>query len=258
MKAWRDHRRTLIGFGIGLLVTELIYMAFYPAMRDSAADLQQMMEKLPEVFRAMYGDDIASPAGYLRSQLFGELGLILFLIVGIGGGARAIAGEEEARTLDLLLVTPARRAEVLRSKAVALAGLLLLLGTIAFASVLLLGPPFGLHVGVAGLASASLMLVLLAVAFASIALAIGAATGHRATAIAVTTGAAVVMYIVNGLGVTVEALEPLRPLSLLRWYSSPLLITSGLQPKNIAVFLGVAAAAYTIAHVTFGRRDLAS
>jgi ABC-2 type transport system permease protein len=257
-KAWRDHRRTLIGFGIGLVATELIYLAVYPAMRDSAADLQKMMEKLPAALRAMYGEDIASPAGYLRAEMFGELGLILFLIVAIGGGARAIAGEEEARTLDLLLVTPVKRAEVLRSKAIALAGLLVLFGGIVWGSVLVLGPLFGLHVGVAGLATATLMLVLLSIAFASIALAIGAATGHRATAIAVTTGAAVLMYIVNGLGVTVEVLRPLRPLSLMRWYSSPLLITSGLQPKNIAVFVGVTVVAYAIAHVMFGRRDLAS
>ncbi len=34
----------------------------------------------------------------------------------IGAGARAIAGEEEGRTLDLLLSTPIRRSQVLLDK----------------------------------------------------------------------------------------------------------------------------------------------
>lgn len=257
-KAWRDHRRTLIGFSIGLVVTEVIYMAVYPAMRDSAADLQAMMDNLPEAFRQLFGEDIASPEGYLRSQLFGELGLILFLVVAIAAGARATAGEEEARTLDLLLATPVRRAQVLWSKAVALVALLGVLGTVAFAAVLIVGPVFDLHVDALDLATATLMLVLASIAFASISLAIGAATGHRSTAIAVTTGTAVAMYVLNALGVTVAAMEPLRPLSLFRWLMSPLLITGGFAPRNVAVFVGVSALAYAVAHVRFARRDLAS
>jgi ABC-2 type transport system permease protein len=257
-KAWRDHRRTLIGFGLGLVFTQLLYAAFYPSIRDSAADMNEFMERLPEALQELYGSDIASPEGYLRGQLFGELGLILFLVVAIGAGARAIAGEEEARTLDLLLSTPARRAEVLRSKAIAIVSLLLVLGAIAFVTILVIGPPFDMSVDAGSLAAASLMLALLAIAFASIALAVGAATGHRATAIAFTTGVAVLMYVLNALGGTVDALEPLRPLSLFRWYMVPPLLSGGLEPRNVAVLLGVAAVAYAVAHVSFDRRDLAS
>ncbi len=257
-KAWREHRRTLIGFGIGLVLTELLYMAVYPSMRDSAADLQAMMDNLPEAFRKLFGEDIASPAGYLRSQLFGELGVILFLVVSIGAGARAIAGEEEARTLDLLLATPVRRAQVLWSKAITLVALLSVLGAVAFFTVLVFGPIFDLHVGAPDLATAMLMLTLTSIAFASIALAIGASTGHRSTAIAATTAIAVAMYVVNALGLTVEALEPLRPLSLFRWFMSPLLITGGFAPRNVAVLITVSGLAYAVAHVRFGRRDLGS
>lgn len=257
-KAWRDQRRTLIGFGVGLALMQLLYAAFYPSIRDSAADMNEFMERLPEALRELYGNDIASPEGYLRGQLFGELGLILFLVVAIGAGARAIAGEEESRTLDLLLSTPARRAEVLGSKAVALAGLLLALGVVVFVAVLVVGPPFDLTVDAGPLAAASLMLALLAIAFGSIALAVGAATGHRAAAIAVTTSVAVLMYILNVLGGTVAALEPVRPLSLFRWYMAPPLLSGGLEPANAMVLVGVSAVAYAVAHVTFGRRDLAS
>lgn len=257
-KAWRDHRRTLIGFGLGLVFTQLLYAAFYPSIKDSAADMNDFMERLPEALQELYGNDFASPEGYLRGQLFGELGLILFLVVAIGAGARAIAGEEEARTLDLLLSTPARRAEVLRAKALALVGLLGTLGAIGFVTVMIVGPPFDLTVDAGPLAAASLMLVLLSVSIGTVALAIGAWTGHRGTAIAVTTGMAVLMYILNALGGTVDALEPLRPLSLFRWYMVPPLLSGGLQAENVAVLVIVSLVAYAVAHATFTRRDLAA
>ena len=64
---------------------------------------------LPETLRNLFGGDFTTPAGYLRSETFSALGPILFLVFAIGAGARAIAGEEEGRTLDLLLSTPIRR-----------------------------------------------------------------------------------------------------------------------------------------------------
>jgi ABC-2 type transport system permease protein len=257
-KAWDEQRRTLIGFGLGLVVAQAMYSAFYPAIRDSAADMQAFMDRMPEGFRELFGEEFVSPAGYLRTQLFGELGLILFLVVAIGAGARAIGGEEERRTLDILLSTPVRRTQVLASKWIAMLGLILALAAIGFVSVLVIGPVFELRVGAASLATASLMLALLAIAVGSIALAVSAATGKRTEAIAITTALVVAMYIINAIGVTVDALAPLGVLSLFRWYSKPPLFTGGLPVANIAVFVAVSVAAYLLARWGFDRRDLAS
>jgi ABC-2 type transport system permease protein len=45
----------------------------------------------------------------------------MFLVYGVGRGARAIAGEEEHGTLELLLVTPVSGASIIAQKALALA-----------------------------------------------------------------------------------------------------------------------------------------
>jgi hypothetical protein len=66
------------------------------------------------------------------------------------------------------------------------------------------------------------------------------------------------MFIINALGVTVDSLEPLRPLSLFRWFTSPPLMSSEIDLRNVLVFLGVSAVAYLVAHLRFVRRDLAS
>ena len=79
------------------------------------------MDKLPESLRTLIGNDFTTPAGYLRSETFSTLGLILLLVFAIGAGSRAIAGEEEGHTLDLLLSTPVRRRHVLVDKWISMA-----------------------------------------------------------------------------------------------------------------------------------------
>ena len=256
-KAWRDHRRTLIGFGLGLAFMQLLYAAFYPSIKESAADMNAFMERLPEALRELYGNDFASPEGYLRGQLFGELGLILFLVVAIGAAARATAGEEETRTLDLLLSTPVQRRQVLLDKAVAIVTVCGLLAVVTFVAVAVIGPPFDLEVPLGNLAAASTMLVLLGMSFAGIGLAIGSVTGRRVVSSAMTGGLAVVAFILNALAPSVSWLEPLRPLSPLRWYMEPdTLAEGGLAALNVAVLVGIALVGYAVAHVAFDRRDL--
>ena len=88
-----------------------MYAAFYPSITEGAAQLQSYMDNLPEAIRNLIGVDYTSPAGYLRAELFALLGPILFLVYAVGAGARAVAGEEETRSLDLLLSTPLTRTQ---------------------------------------------------------------------------------------------------------------------------------------------------
>ena len=76
------------------------------------------MQNLPDAVKTIIGNDYTSPAGYLRAEFFSLLGPILLLVYTIGGGAKAIAGEEEGRSLDLLLSTPLSRGRVVADKAI--------------------------------------------------------------------------------------------------------------------------------------------
>ena len=257
-KSLRDQRRAAIGWSIGLASVALMYALFYPSIKASAANLQAYMDKLPEAFKNVIGNDYTSAAGYLRGELFSSMGPILMLVFAIGAGARAIAGEEENRSLDVLLSTPLRRQTVLRDKAIAATGVTALLAAVLFAVVASIGPAFDLGIGLAELAAACVMLALLAVAFGSIALAVGASTGRRVLADAVAGGFAVFAVIVNAVAPSVHALGPLRPLSPFRWYLDPDPLLSGLHPVNMAVLAGIAVAGYVVARVAFGRRDLAA
>jgi ABC-2 type transport system permease protein len=234
-----------------------MYAAVYPSIKDSAKELTDYVENLPDAFKNLIGgEDYTSPTGYLRSELFSSMGPLLLLIYAIGAAGRATAGEEENQTLDLLLSTPVRRRQVLLDKAIAIVAACVLLGAVTFGAVGLLGPLFELHVAVADLAAACLMLSLLGLSFAGITLAVAAATGRRVVADAVAGGFAVVAFIVNALAPSVSWLEPVRPVSPLRWYMEPSAISDGLSALNVGVLAGIALVGYLVAHVLFDRRDL--
>lgn len=255
-KTMRDQQRGFVAWGIGLAGLAAMYAAFYPSVRDSAPDLRRYLENLPEAFKNLIGGDFTSPAGYLRSETFSTLGPILFLVFAIGAGSRAIAGEEEGRTLDLLLSTPIRRRQVLFDKWISMAVSALGLAAVLGLATAVVGPLFELRVPIVDLVSACLMLYLLELAFGTIALAVGCFTGRRGLANGMTGALATIAYVLNVLAPAVAALAPLRPLSPFRWYLEPDPLVDGVTAVNVAVFVGITAVAYVAAWFSFERRDL--
>lgn len=251
-----QHRRALLWWAFAIAVTALFYASLYPSVRDSGDTFDEYLDQLPEAFRAIIGEDLTSPAGYLWSQLFGSMGPIVFLVYSIGVGARAIAGDEESGALDLVLSTPMRRATVLRDRALAMIAGTVVLSTVLAVALAITGPPFDMSVPMGDLVLVHVMQALLAIAFGSIALAIGAATGNRALAIGLTSAYAVVSYLVWAIGGSVDVLARALPLSAFRWFAEPQPLSEGTQLVNVLVLVAIAAAAYAVAHVTLQRRDL--
>src|SRR5581483_8375501 len=135
-----------------------------------------------EAMRKLFDiEAIRTGRGYLNTELFSMMLPSLFVIFGVGRGARLLAGEEEAGLLEAVLTTPVSRRRVLLGKAFALGATIGALGGVLF---------------VAGveMAAASLAMVLIGVEHAWLALAVGAATGRRSAAIAAGAVVAVAGY----------------------------------------------------------------
>jgi ABC-2 type transport system permease protein len=212
-KALRDQRRALLGWGIGIALLMLIMAAIWPSFRDMP-DVEQFLANYPEEMRELFNvDAMTTGTGYLNAELYSMLLPILFIIYGIGRGARAVAGEEEAGTLDVLLVTRVSPVTLIAQQAAALATGVVALGAVLYLSTLALSAAFDMGVGLGAAATGALAMVLLGVEFGWLALAVGAATGRRSRAIAVPALLAVAGYVLYLVGQLVDSVEPWLPLS---------------------------------------------
>jgi ABC-2 type transport system permease protein len=215
VEAIRERRRSLLWWTLGIVALVAVTVAFYPSIRDDAS-LSDYAEDLPESLRALFAGgelDIASPAGYLNSQIYALMAPLLLLIFSIGAGAGAVAGEEERGTLDLLLAHPVRRRDYVIQRSLALAALVALLSIVLLAAVAIGSLAVDLDIGFGKLFAASGSVALLALLFGAAALAAGAIRPGRARAIAVAAGLALASWIFDGLAQAVGALDPWRPLS---------------------------------------------
>ena len=130
-----------------------------------------------------------------------------------GVGARAIAGEEEQGTLDLLLVNPISRRRLVLEKLGALVVEVAFLGVVLRVALAIGTRLADMQIGLANLAAATLDAALLALLFGVLSLLVGGAGGRRGLALAVSAAAAVAAYLVNAHATIVGALKPVQKLS---------------------------------------------
>ncbi|MGD9695915.1 MAG: ABC transporter permease subunit [Thermoleophilia bacterium] len=259
VRSLRDQRRSTIWWIAGLLALAALVMAFYPTVRDDPS-LDDLVESYPEALRALMGGaeslDYSSAAGYLNQEILSFVAPIALAIFAIGHGASAVAGEEDRGILDLLLAAPISRTRVVVEKLGALVALTAALGLTLWAGLVALAAAVGMSIAAGRLAAAVLALVLLTLVYGSLALLAGCATGRRGVAIAVSSGAAVLGYLLNALGTLADSLEPWRVISPFFHYADPDVVRHGLDPVNTLVLAGMALALAALCPIAFARRDI--
>lgn len=251
---WR-RRRALAGWAVALVAVAGVYIPLYPSI--GGAEMQAMVDALPADLASALGyDRIGSADGYLTSTVFGLLGPALLLIMGIGLGARTVAGDEEAGELELAASAPVRRDVLLAGRIIAVHAQVFTLVVVTFGASVLLVTLAGMDVDISGIAAAAAGLNLLVIAFSTIALAAGAATGRRAIAVAVGAGAAVAAFVadaVAGMLTDGALLEVLSPFS---WYLGSDPMVNGVPLVDYALLGALTFVAWGVALLRFPRRDL--
>jgi ABC-2 type transport system permease protein len=255
LKTLYDLRRSLLGWSIGIVALVGLMAAIWPTMRQMP-DLESFLANYPEAMQRLFDlEAIATGAGFLNAELFSMLLPAIFMVYAIGRGAKLIAGEEAAGTLDVLVVTPVSRTPVLLEKAAALTVALLGLGLVLFVSVVVASPAAELDIATRDAAIGTLAMVLIGLLHGMLALAVGAATGRRTLALAVASTVAVAGYVLHVVGALVDAVEPWQPLSPFTQAveSGPIAATA---PAGFA-WLAVAGVVLLLAAIpVFDRRDV--
>jgi ABC-2 type transport system permease protein len=257
VKTLYDHRRGLFGWSVAIALLVLLECALWPSVRDMPR-LQDLYDSFPEELRKFFDlDAMTTGVGFLNAELFTLMLPGLFLVYGIGRGAKAVAGEEEQGTLEPLLVTPVSGARIVLDKAFALAACITTLGLALFASTLVGSLLFDMGISPAQAASGALAMTLLGLEYGELALAVGALSGRRVVAVAVSSVAATAAYVLYAAGLLLTAFEPWQPLSPFHQALTGGPLGAGLQSGYLWM-LGGAAVLVAIALPSLASRDIAT
>jgi ABC-2 type transport system permease protein len=213
LKSMRDQRRALAGWSVGIGLLVAVEAAIWPSFRDMEG-IDDLLDQYPDYMKDLFDiDSMTSGLGFMNAELFTMLLPALFLIYAIGRGARLVAGEEEAGTLDVLLVTPLSARRIVLEKALALLTCVVLLGVVLWAVTVACSVALGMGIDPGEAATGALAQVLLGAEFGALALAVGTATGRRGVATWVPSGLAVAAYVLHAAALLVPEIDPWQKVS---------------------------------------------
>lgn len=252
----RDHRIGLLALGLGLVGVVSMYLALWPEM-SAGGNYQELLDTMPAGYmRAFNMQDITSIEGYAQSTVFGLIAFAAISFWAIGAGARAIAGDEEAGLLEIVLSRAVSRGAVLLARALAVASATLLLVVVTAVTALVVTAGFDPPLALSGVAAVGVALLGVVLFHAMLALGLGAVTGRRSVALAIGAGVLVLGYVLNGVGAEWAAWVP--DLSPYHWAYGNAPLKNGPSWSGLAALYGGSALFVTIGWLVFRRRDLHS
>ena len=244
----------IAGWSAGLTLFGATYIFILPEMGEEMAALADL-----SIYQAL-GIDLGSLEGILASSVIGVMPVMLG-IYAIVTSTETLAGEEDRGTLELLVATPLPRWQIVTAKAIAIGATALFILAIAGVGIALLFTTIvnKIEIGITPtqLFFATLSAWPLTLTLLMLGLFLGAFLPSRRSAALATTAVFVASYLGTPITNSVRSLEAFRPLSLFYYFdSSAALFTNGVQARDLAVLLGLAALFFVLALLSFGRRNI--
>jgi len=239
------------------IVTIVIIGAFYVLTMSAAGnDFVSIIDQMPEFMANIYGNQDGTGAGLAMAGMYSLIGPIVLLAYAIGLGASAAVGEEEARTVPLLLMSPLRRRSILVAKtAVVVLGVVVI--TVGmWLSMVVSSAIFGLDISSYDPFAASVQLIGMALLFGALSLGISAWRGSSALGVGVAAGVAVLSYFVTTMVPAVQQIADLARLTPWYLYSGAEALYQGIDPLLLVIALGATATFAVLGARSLDRRDL--
>jgi ABC-2 type transport system permease protein len=215
------------------------------------------LDEFPETLLALFGGgDMSTPEGWYQLETFGMMAPIAVMVVTVAIGSRALAGEEEHRTMGLLLANPVKRSTVVYQKAFAMVLYAFAVGVAIFAGVAVGSLVGGLGMDIGNIAATSLLVTLVGIAFGAFSLLLSAGSGRVRAAVYGTVGVALVFYVVNAFVPYSEHIAWLARISPFYYYLTSDPLNNGMNWAHGAVLSVVSGVLIVGAVALFTRRDL--
>ncbi len=232
----RLRRRSVWGYAVGVGAYAALIVVLYPSFRSDTS-FDRLVGANPTV-AALFGvsGSLTSPSGWMNANLYTNVVPLFALLLTIGYGAAAVAGQNEDERLGLFAALPLSRTAIMAQK---LLSLLVLSTPVAFVTGLMAvaGRHYDLDLGLGALLGVTVGVVLLAFDFGALALALGCLTGSRGVALGVTAAVAAAAYVISSLSGVVHWVHQLRDLSPIYWSVGQNQVGAGLAAGSLAVLL---------------------
>ena len=249
----RRRWRSLVVWGVILGALGALYVALYPSMSKM---LEEYMQQAPESMQGYFGNLAGpiTPEQWMGMEFLNMFVPVVLPFMVMIMGARAIAGREERKTLDLLLSNPLPRRQIVLgavlAMAVSLAAVLIITWVLTYLAVAIAG----VDLSPAALAAALAAIWPMCLLFGVLSLLLSALMRRSALAIAVPAFVLVAMYVIESLAQAVKSVEPYGVVSLYHHLGSPI---EGDFPWTAVLAMLAAVCVLTGAAVAaFSRRDL--
>jgi ABC-2 type transport system permease protein len=179
--------------------------------------LASLSASLPAVFDRLLGNvSLATPAGWMNAEMMLLVAPGFLIATAILSGGTATAGDEQARTMGLVLSTSTSRITFLAAKTAAMVVYVLIVSAAMFIG-LVVGNMIGqMGIGVGLLLAATGQASLVGLVFGAIALSIGAAGADRRRTMTISAGIAGVSFVLAVILPMNESLAGLAKLNF--WY----------------------------------------
>jgi ABC-2 type transport system permease protein len=253
-KTASEHQGLLVITGAIMFYMSVLIGVFWRFLPESIFDA---LESFPDAIVAMVGGaNMASAEGWIQAEIFSLTAPVAGFALTIMIGSRALAGEEQKHTMDLLMANPLSRSRIIIEKAGTMAVYALLLGAITFFGVWLGALFGGAEVGWTGIAATSFLFSLLSMVIGGVALMLSAATGRTRIANYGALGVAIVSYFAFSFLPLSDQLASWAKLSPFYYFLGSNPLVNGMNWGHAGVLAGLTVLLIALAIPLFQRRDL--
>lgn len=255
----RQRRWALLWYSLGLVVYSYFIVWFWPQMQKM--DYDAILDQMPPELLAMFGDatqGIDTFGGFAQTEFLGIMWIFICGAAVIMYASKALAGDVDSQTMEVVLAQPVSRAKVVFSRAVGLKVFAAVLSLATFLPMQILGPSHEIDLPLKTYLLLYLFafLFLLAIGFATYAISAIVRDAGRAGGIA--AGILGVMWFGDFLSTVSDFAEKAKPINLISYWKPGQLINEGFLHTNAWwVYLGVAIVGFVVALIAFSRRDAA-
>lgn len=241
---------------VGTIIAGLAIMtgSLWPSLKDSFDSLPAAVSDALNTVLA--GSDLTTPAGWMSAETLSVVAPMGVTAVAIISISRGVAGEEQSKTLGMLLSAPVSRSTFVWVKTTAM--LVHVLVTVSGLAVgLVVGSKLGgLGLTANGIVGACVHVGVLGAFFGAVALVISAATGDRRVTSSSAAGLAVAAFAANTFLPLSSSLAEGARLSPWYYYASKNPLVSGTDLTDALTLLAGSAMLAIMAVVLLRRRDL--